>query len=103
MLPFMDDPDFPMALKQARIHSGISYAELGRKVGIAPAMPARYERGESQPTEMTWHKLNQVLFGESAVVDASGEVSKSLASATVVELVEELKKRGVSKVELHFD
>ncbi|PSU48289.1 XRE family transcriptional regulator [Photobacterium frigidiphilum] len=99
MLPEPNSGNFPRQLRRERKNAELTLAELAESAEISNVMPGRYERGEAVPTMQTWQKLNKALFGEEGEIPS---FDSSLETATIEELVEELKNRGVTKVNLIF-
>jgi ribosome-binding protein aMBF1 (putative translation factor) len=102
MLPDPTSKDFPEALKRAREARDMSRAALARAAGIHQVMPRRYEEPEcgefTRPTYNTWLALNKALGfepKENSVAKPSGD-SIPLAEASTDEIVDELRKRGIS-------
>lgn len=98
-LPDRNSVDFPEALKRAREAKNMSYSELARAIGISVVMPSRYENRDnalfSTPSQETWRKLNDFL--------TSGETSlNSLQVFSLDELVDEIKRRGATAVQISF-
>lgn len=104
MLPNRTNKEFPAALKEARELRGLTLTELARKAGISPTMPGRYENTESNlftpPSQETWRKLNDVLFPQ--VISGSTVTDLLIKDASIDELVQQLKNRGVKNVSLDF-
>jgi ribosome-binding protein aMBF1 (putative translation factor) len=102
MLPESTSKDFPEALKRAREAKGMSRAALARTAGIHQVMPRRYEDPEcgefARPTYNTWLALNKALGFESKEnsISKPSESSIPLAEASTDEIVNELRKRGIS-------
>jgi len=98
-LPDRHSDAFPEALKKARESKHMSYSELARAVGISVVMPSRYENRDnalfSTPSHDTWKKLNDFLTSDEDVVSP-------LKSFSMDELVEELKRRGATSVQVSF-
>jgi len=101
-LPPASDDGFPAALKKARLAKGYSYAKLAELVGIHQNMPSRYENpghgSFTRPSFDTWQKINGVLSDPSL----DSVATLTLSSATVEELIAELKKRGASSVSVQW-
>jgi len=102
MLPNPKSENFPSQLRRERKNADFTLTELAESADISNVMPGRYERGEAVPTMQTWQKLNEALFGAEAEGDEIPSFESSLETATVEELVEELKTRGATKVNLIF-
>ena len=114
MLPERNDPDFPNALRSARISKNLNMKELAHMIGIHGAMIGRYEdinhSWHSHPSQKTWEKLNNALFGDSnnTVTNYNNgdtiplQSEKSLKNASIEEIVRELRKRGAVSVEVRF-
>lgn len=104
MLPESNSPKFPKALKNARESKGLSYTQLAKLCGISPVMPARYEDTKNSnfasPSRKTWEKLDQVLSDDS--IEPSNVSYKLLAEASVEELIQALKDKGATSVNLVF-
>jgi transcriptional regulator with XRE-family HTH domain len=104
MLPNPNNFKFSEALLKARKKAGLTQEQLAAKAGIAKVMPGRYERGVHAPDMDNWAKLNRVLFPEADESEIEAAVhsdnSPALMDATVEELIEELKRRGFTKVSL---
>lgn len=101
MLPPRNDPQFPIALKAARIAMGLSKSEVARRAGIHVVMPARYEN-EVQPTipeEKTWEALNKVLF---PIESSTTKPNHDLTQVSLDELISELKRRGATSVSISW-
>lgn len=103
MLPNPKSDNFPTQLRRQRKVAGLTLTQLAEAAGIANVMPGRYERGETVPTMLTWQKLNEVLFGAEAEEEEIPSFESTLENATIEELIEELKNRGVQKVNLVFE
>ena len=114
MLPTPKSTTFASELKSERKKAGFTQGDLSEKVGISKIMPGRYERGQSIPTMKTWQRLNQVLFGREATEEEMITVTTPLDSeslepapptldtVSVEEIIEELKRRGATQVQLRF-
>jgi transcriptional regulator with XRE-family HTH domain len=104
MLCNPNNSNFPSALLKARKSAGLTQEELALKAGIHKVMPGRYERGIHVPDMVNWTKLNRVLFPETKASDiaavAKATSGPSVSEATIEELVQELQRRGFSKVSL---
>lgn len=106
MLPPPNSPDFPAALKAARIAQNMSRADLARKAQINAVMPRRYEEPDaedfSQPRHNTWLWLNYALGFCDKPSPSSEETSPSieagplLRDATIDQIVVELRSRGAT-------
>ena len=98
-LPDRNSAQFPVALKKAREAKNMSYSELARAVGISVVMPSRYENQDnalfSTPSQETWRKLNDFLTSDVKAVNA-------LQDFSLDELVEEIKRRGATSVQVSF-
>lgn len=117
MLPDRNNPDFPAALREARISKGLNMKQLAAAIGIDGAMIGRYEdpnhSWHSKPSQKTWDLLNTFLFSDNTKIaadlsrntaSAAGKSEKSLTplgDATIEEIVSELKKRGAT-VDIRF-
>lgn len=101
-LPPAPDEDFPVTLKKLRLAKGYTYAKLAEIVGVHQNMPSRYENPKhgsfTRPSFDTWQKLNEALCDPAL----DSVVAPTLSSATVEELIAELKKRGASSVSLQW-
>lgn len=101
-LPPASDEDFPVALKKSRLAKGYSYAKLAEIVGVHQNMPSRYENPShgsfTRPSFDTWQKINEALFDPAL----DSVAAPTLSSATVEELIAELKKRGASSVSVQW-
>jgi transcriptional regulator with XRE-family HTH domain len=117
MLPNRDDPSFPEALRNARLAKKLNMKELAELIGIHGAMIGRYEdpnhSWHSQPSQKTWEKLNDALFGnvEIAVTKNNKDINnaslspqseKLLKNASFEEIVNELKRRGAVSIQINF-
>lgn len=106
MLPDRLDKTFPSALKKAREDMKLSLTELAVKAGISATMPGRYENPESAlhgvPSLETWKKLNQVLTPSDNQGVTDNVHGVYLADATIDQLVQQLKNKGVKAVSLDF-
>jgi len=98
-LPDRHSDAFPEALKQAREAKNMSYSELARAIGISVVMPSRYENRDnalfSTPSQDTWLKLNDFLTSDK-------EFMNPLKNFSMDELIEELKRRGATSVQISF-
>ena len=98
--------NFRSALRNARKDAGLTLTELADAAGISNVMPGRYERGESQPTMGTWQELNKALFEvDDEEVEAEAkkqEIGESLSDSSIEQILEELKSRGFSTVNLSY-
>lgn len=99
-LPDRRASNFPEALKQAREAKNMTQAELAKAVGIHAVMPGRYEnRAHSEftaPSQKTWEKLNKVLTSDEEFD------TNPLKEFSVDQLVEEIKRRGATAVQISF-
>lgn len=102
MLPNPKSENFPSQLRRERKGADLTLTQLAEAAEISNVMPGRYERGEAVPTMQTWQKLNEALFGEEVEVDEIPSFDSSLETATIEALVEELKNRGATKVNVIF-
>lgn len=118
-LPPVTDPSFRQKLREAREARHLSQYALAKLAGVALVMPRRYEDAKDKyatlPTPATWAKLNAVLFPPGA--DTASTVSKQLPaapsegkadrramleSASIEEIVGELKRRGAASVVINW-
>lgn len=92
--------NFPEALKIARKAKNLSQAALAKAVGIHEVMPGRYENknhGEfTAPSQKTWEKLNEVLTS-GVEIDTN-----PLKDFSLDQLVDEIKRRGATSVQISF-
>lgn len=106
MLPNPKSSNFRSALRNARKDAGLTLTELADAAGISNVIPGRYERGESQPTMGTWQELNKALFEvDDEEVEAEAkkqEIGESLSDSSIEQILEELKSRGFSTVNLSY-
>lgn len=104
MLPDRNHPDFPTALKRARNTMNLTLTELAKKAGISSTMPGRYENTKSSlftaPSQETWRKLNNALF--PSTISTNTIQNSLLEDASIDELVQQLKNKGVKSVSLDF-
>ena len=103
MLPNPKSESFPSQLRRERKSAELTLTELAEAAGISNVMPGRYEGGEAVPTMHTWQRLNEALFDEVAEDEEIPTLGTTLEVATIEDLVEELKNRGVVKVHLVFE
>lgn len=98
-LPDRNSAEFPEALKKAREAKNLSYSELARAIGISVVMPSRYENRDnalfSTPSQDTWRKLNEFLTSDEVNINL-------LKNFSLDELVEEIKRRGATAVQISF-
>jgi transcriptional regulator with XRE-family HTH domain len=103
LLPHPHSPEFPQALKAARMARGMSRAALARAANIHEVMPRRYEDVDcsefSRPTANTYIALNRALgFTEddAASTPSPAPAGVLLHEATIDEIVAELHKRNIT-------
>ncbi len=111
-LPRTDDPNFRVALREARKARNFSFRKLAQLVGIHEVMPSRYENAEHSnatlPSLETWEKLNAVLFPDAqttvSFVNAPSESSEGqlLYEAPIDKIIAELKRRGAMSVSINW-
>lgn len=118
-LPPVTDPSFRQKLREAREARNLSQYALAKLAGVALVMPRRYEDAKDKyatlPNPATWAKLNAVLFpagprtaaAESAQLPAApveGKVDQAslLATASIEEIVRELKRRGATSIVINW-
>ncbi|WP_337244688.1 helix-turn-helix transcriptional regulator [Luteimonas sp. gir] len=98
---------FTKRLKEARLASGLSQRELGRRIGLSEDVVAnrvtRYERGTSEPDFETTSKMAKVLGVPLAYLLADNDVladiilaAASLPPREQKKLAAELKSKGKS-------
>jgi transcriptional regulator with XRE-family HTH domain len=91
MLPDAQSPEFPAALKKARVDKGWTRAQLAREAGIHPVMPRRYEEPNlpdfCAPGSDTLKKLCYAL----GMLDPE----RTLKAASIEEITAELARRGI--------
>jgi transcriptional regulator with XRE-family HTH domain len=99
MLPNKSATEFPDALKTARESKHLNFTQLAELCDINPAMPSRYENRKhgnfGPPSDKTWNKLNQVLFGDTSLTSVE---KRLLEEASIEELIQTLKNRGATSV-----
>lgn len=61
MISDVNKDEIGRLIKQQRIFSELTRAQLGKKAGLSPSVICRVERGERFPTARTLHKLAKVL------------------------------------------
>jgi transcriptional regulator with XRE-family HTH domain len=94
--------DAAVAIRNARVHAGLSKRELARRAGTSPASIVLYESGERDPTVGT---LARILTAAGAVGEIDIEagpprpdpVANARALLDVLELAEHLPKAKASK------
>ncbi len=101
MLPEASSKDFPAALKRTREAKNMSRAQLARAAGIHQVMPRRYEEPDcnefTKPTHTTWLSINKALgFDTNETTSKVSENNISLDTASIDEIVNELKKRNIA-------
>lgn len=118
-LPPVTDPLFRQKLREAREARNLSQYALAKMAGVALVMPRRYEDANDKyatlPNPATWAKLNAVLFppdrqAAAAVSEqlpatlSEGKADKRvlLESASVEEIVGELKRRGATSIVINW-
>jgi transcriptional regulator with XRE-family HTH domain len=117
MLPDRNSPEFPAALRLARLSKGLNMKQLAAAIGIDGAMIGRYEdpnhSWHSKPSQKTWDLLNTFLFTNNvnsatdfliekkSATDTSMRSTTPLGEASIEEIVSELKKRGAT-VDIRF-
>ncbi len=98
-LPDRNSVEFPAALKKAREAKNMSYSEIARAIGISVVMPSRYENQDnalfSTPSQETWRKLNDFLTSDAKPANA-------LQDFSLDKLVDEIKRRGATSVQISF-
>lgn len=106
MLPRPTAENFPEELKRAREAKGFSYKQLAKFCNISEVMPSRYENRAhgnfGPPSEKTWEKLNEALFGAAPSTPTRVHDRKFLDEATAEELIQALKTRGATSVSVTF-
>ncbi len=106
MLPRPTAENFPDELKRAREARGFSYKQLAKLCNISEVMPSRYENRAhgnfGPPSEKTWEKLNEVLFGVAPSTHPRVHERKYLDETTIEELIQALKTRGATSVSVTF-
>ena len=58
---YMQDYEFGNRLYELRKKSGLSQAELGRKVGVSNKAVSKWENGQAKPGLETVHRLADIL------------------------------------------
>jgi len=104
LLPHPHSPEFPEALKAARVLRGLSRAALARAANIHEVMPRRYEEVNclefSRPTANTYLALNRALglTEDTAPIPTAFAVKSVvlLHEATIDDIVAELHKRNIT-------
>ena len=113
-LPHPKSKSFREALKQMRHIRGMSQKQLADRAGIDVTNIGKYENEDhaqpSTPKQETYLKLAQAfknfdseqanVEGRQEVVEDKIDLRADLTSATVEELISELKNRGASNVSL---
>lgn len=98
-LPDRNADNFPEALKAARQAKNLTYSDLAKAIGIHVVMPSRYENRDHQdftaPSQKTWEKLNSFLTSEDSM-------EYPLAEIPMEQLIEEIKRRAATAVQLTF-
>ncbi|MGS0941036.1 helix-turn-helix domain-containing protein [Pseudomonas luteola] len=105
MLPNPNARNFSEALRAARKTAGMTQSQLSTAAGFYSGMVGLYERRVHRPDADSWMKLNKVLFPEAEItapteMPEDDEVEVMLKEASVEEILEELTRRGFSKVTL---
>ena len=89
-----DDEQLGPRLRSARVSSGMTQAELGRKVGVSPQQIGKYERGEDSLSVRRLQSLQYVLGAELVQFrPAQPVVSDEAASYDVPETEHMLTRR----------
>ncbi len=118
-LPPATDPSFRQKLREAREARNLSQYALAKLAGVALVMPRRYEDANDKyatlPNPATWAKLNAVLFPSgpqagtavseqlpAAPLECNAEKRVLLESASIEEIVGELKRRGAASIVINW-
>lgn len=118
-LPPVTDPSFRQKLREAREARNLSQYALAKLAGVALVMPRRYEDAKDKyatlPTPATWAKLNTVLFPpaphaatavneqpRAAPMENKADKRALLESASIEEIVGELKRRGAASIVINW-
>lgn len=91
-----DDAELGTKMRLARKEKGWTLEEFAKKISVHKVMPGRYELGGTIPSNSTLAKINEQLF--EVELESTSDLEPSLATASVEELIEELKNRGATKV-----
>ena len=102
MFPERTTPDFSVALKKEREKRNITHADVAKAIDIHAGMIGRYEKDKNDqyaahPSQATWRKLNEFFFPE-----AESTHTNLLSQFSVEQIIEELKTRGASSINIQW-
>jgi len=101
------DSSFGEDMRAAREDKGWTLYEFAERIKVHRSMPGRYELGKSKPKRKTLDRINSALFGDDSTsidLDATSCTvdAKELKDYSIEDMIEEIKKRGATKVDISF-